>query len=362
LLGIRLRRRAATALAAALVVLLGAAGAAGASSITITRTKTVYSVGQPVPVSSPGQRPPGFALTARQAEQIAAGIPRIAAELRRHPHAYPAEYTKGTGRWQVSWFDPGGSEIAQVYLNDVTGTPTEAWTGYQVAWTMARGYPGAFGHQLNHLWIWIPLCIAFLAPFLPWPRRRRLSLLPLDLLMLLGFSVSVAFFNNADLGLSVPLAYPFLGYLLVRMLLLVRGRGRPREPLRLLVPVGWLAVALIALVGFRIWMNLNDSGVIDVGYAGVIGADRVLHGKPLYGTWPSDNATGDTYGPVNYYAYIPFRAAWGWSGQPRRRLRPRPRRRPVAILSWERPTRPRPPAPLPTGTPPAGTRSSISTR
>jgi hypothetical protein len=54
--------------------------------------------------------------------------------------------------------------------------------------------------------------------------------------------------------------------------------------------------------------------VIDVGYAGVIGADKLLHGKHLYGGWPKDNANGDTYGPVAYYAYIPFRWIFGWSG------------------------------------------------
>ncbi|HSC01893.1 MAG TPA: hypothetical protein VLC49_01195, partial [Solirubrobacteraceae bacterium] len=57
-----------------------------------------------------------------------------------------------------------------------------------------------------------------------------------------------------------------------------------------------------------------NSNVIDVGYAGVIGADKLLHGKPLYGGWPKDNANGDTYGPVAYYAYVPFRWIFGWSG------------------------------------------------
>jgi hypothetical protein len=92
------------------------------------------------------------------------------------------------------------------------------------------------------------------------------------------------------------------------------GRGRPREPLRLLVPVSWLAVATVFLVGFRVGLNVTNSNVIDVGYAGVIGADKLLHGQPLYGGWPHDNAQGDTYGPVNYYAYVPFRAVFGWSG------------------------------------------------
>ena len=48
--------------------------------------------------------------------------------------------------------------------------------------------------------------------------------------MLLGFSISLAFFNHAEIGLSVPLVYPFLVYLLVRMLLLAFGKGVPRGP------------------------------------------------------------------------------------------------------------------------------------
>ena len=38
-------------------------------------------------------------------------------------------------------------EIAQVLVDDRSGRVLEAWTGYQVAWTMARGYPGAFGRR-----------------------------------------------------------------------------------------------------------------------------------------------------------------------------------------------------------------------
>ena len=90
---------------------------------------------------------------------------------------------------------------------------------------MARGYHGAFGRSVNDWFIWIPLCIVFVAPFIPW--RRRPTLLHLDLLMLLGFSISLAFFNHAKIGLSVPLVYPFLLYLLARMLALGLGKGVP---------------------------------------------------------------------------------------------------------------------------------------
>jgi hypothetical protein len=139
--------------------------------------------------------------------------------------------------------------------------------------------------------------------------------LHLDLVMLLGFSISLAFFNHAEIGLSVPLVYPFLVYLLGRLLLLASGRGRPRRALPLAVPTRWLLVAVLALVGFRVALNVIDSNVIDVGYAGVIGAHRLLHGHTLYGVWPSDNANGNTYGPLTYFAYVPFTGIFGWSGK-----------------------------------------------
>jgi hypothetical protein len=80
------------------------------------------------------------------------------------------------------------------------------------------------------------------------------------------------------------------------------------------VPASWLAVAVMFLVGFRVGLYVVNSNVFDVGYSGVIGADKLIHGHKLYGHWPKDDAQGDTYGPVSYYAYVPFRAIFGWSG------------------------------------------------
>ena len=265
-------------------------------------------------------RPPrGFRLTAAQVHVIAVRVPIVHSEVRRHPDATPYEYTLGPGQWQVSWFSAGRKrkELAVVYIDDSTGRVTEAWTGYQVAWTMARGYAGAFGRVSNALYVWLPLCALFLAPFIPWRRplqRSSWSLLHLDLVMLLGLSVSLAVFNKADIGLSVPLAYPFLVYLLGRLLALAGGHGRPRRPLALAFPARWLLVATLVLVGFRVALNVIDSNVIDVGYAGVIGSHRLLHGHALYGAWPSDNSNGNTYGPMAYFAYVPFTAIFGWSG------------------------------------------------
>jgi hypothetical protein len=81
------------------------------------------------------------------------------------------------------------------------------------------------------------------------------------------------------------------------------------------VPTVWLAVAVVFLVGFRIGLNVTSSNVIDVGYSGVIGADRLADGHHLYGAYPKDNEHGDTYGPFAYEAYVPFEQAKPWSGR-----------------------------------------------
>ncbi len=213
------------------------------------------------------------------------------------------------GNWEVGYF-AAGEEVALVLVDPQTGTVRESWTGYQIGWKMARGYSGAFGHKLNAPYVFLPLCVLFLVGLLDWRRPWRVA--SLDLLVLLGFGVSNYFFNRAEIGVSVPLQYPVLLYLLGRALWIgVRGRG---EGIRPTWPAAWLLIAALFLLGFRVGLNIADSGAIDVGYAGVVGADRITHGEPLYDNFPEDVSQGDTYGPVNYFAYVPFEVIWPWHG------------------------------------------------
>jgi hypothetical protein len=325
--------RAAARIAAAVLLLAALVGSTSAAAAELSAPTLAPSASSPVSglattstdpnalttPPSPSIPPPGHRLTSKRAIAIAERLPKIQRIRRAHRGAYPTAYTKGTTQWQVSIFTARDRrEIGQATIDDASGAVLEAWTGYQVPWTMARGYDGAFGRRVNAWYVWIPMCVLFLVPFLPNPFRRgarRPSWLHLDLLVLLGFSVSLAYFNAARIGLSTPLIYPLLGYLLIRMLLVAR-RGARATPLRLLVPVSWLAVGLVFLIGFRIGLNVTNSNVIDVGYSGVIGAHRLVHGQPLYARdWPKDDASGDTYGPVNYYAYVPFERVWPWSGK-----------------------------------------------
>jgi Glycosyltransferase family 87 len=309
-----LRAVALAALALALLAAPAAGQTVGPAKTTATST-TQTDPNAAVPVPDMTKPPTGRRLTGVQVQKIAERNPVYQREHRRHRGSYPNVYTKGPGRWQVSLWSAGKKpkELAQLYVDDQTGAVTEAWTGFQVAWTMARGYDGAFGRKVNAPWVWIPLTFLFVAAF--FDVRRPLRTLNLDVLVLAAFGVSVAFFNDAQIGISVPIVYPLLAYLLGRALWIGLRRDRPRPALHLNVPVRVLAIVLVFLVGFRVALNVTDSNVIDVGYAGVIGADRIADGTTLYGNFPKDNEHGDTYGPVNYVAYVPFEQALPWSGR-----------------------------------------------
>jgi hypothetical protein len=245
---------------------------------------------------------------ATQATKVANRDPKAVEEREKNP-GLTSSASMVDGNWEVGYF-AHGKEVALVIVDPTTGLVRESWTGYQVAWKMARGYSGAFGHKLDAPYVFLPLCALFLVGLFDWRRPRRVA--NLDLLVLLGFGISHIWFNRGEIGVSVPLQYPPLLYLLARSLWIgFRGRG---EGLRPAWPAAWLLLAALFLMGFRVGLNMADSGAIDVGYASEVGASRIAHGEPVYGNFPDDVSQGDTYGPVNYYAYVPFERIWPWSG------------------------------------------------
>ncbi len=243
-----------------------------------------------------------------EAIRIANGDAKAIEQAEKNPGLAPVA-NRIDGNWEVAYF-AAGEQVALVVVDPRSGAIRESWTGHQVAWKMARGYSGSFGHKLNSPYVFLPLCAIFLIGLLDWRRPWRLA--NLDLLVLLGFGVSHFFFNRAEIGISVPLQYPVLLYLLGRALWIgFRGGGAGLRPVW---PAAWLLVAALFLIGFRVGLNVADSGAIDVGYASVVGADRIADGEPIYGNFPDDVSQGDTYGPVNYLAYVPAELVWPWSG------------------------------------------------
>jgi hypothetical protein len=255
---------------------------------------------------------PGVAVASEvssaEAIRVADRDPKVV-ELRGEPGELSSGAAEVDGRWEVSYFD-GGERVGLVVVDSESGAVRESWTGYQVDWKMARGYEGAFGHSLNAPYVFLPLCALFLIGLVDWRRPWRLA--NLDLFVLLSFGASHFFFNRAEIGVSVPLQYPVLLYLCGRCLWIGLRGG---EGIRPVWPATWLLVAALFLIGLRVGLDVADSGVIDVGYASVVGADRIADGEPLYGEFPASVARGDTYGPANYLAYVPFEAIWPWGGE-----------------------------------------------
>ena len=278
-----------------------------------------------------------------EATSIALAQPKIARWLDRYPPdpTTSAKFRPDSQTWVVKAWSGAAGQIVLATVQDSSRQVTEAWTGPQVAWKMARGREGAFGGRtLNTWYVWVGLCLVFFVGLAD--LRRPLSLRNVDLLALLAFSVSLAFFNRGEIFTSAPLVYPPLLYLIARGLWC--GFRRREERLRPVWPVWILAVAAVFLLGFRIGLNVETPrGVIDVGYAGVIGASRIVDGQAPYGHMPirgdlkpcgqkdadgdvrdriqangrceSANDHGDTYGPVSYLGYVPAYLAFGWSGK-----------------------------------------------
>jgi hypothetical protein len=260
-------------------------------------------------------------LSEEKAIKRAAASPEVREEFTRHgPHSAEAKYEEGA--WTVRFYvDERGSiggrptekgkEIATVGVDDKTWVLDYVYTGDQVGWNLARGVRGAYGKQANYWWVWLPLALAFAAAF--WHTDKLFAIRNLDIVALLGFLVSHGFFREGVVLEAVVLWYPPLVYLLIRTLLMGFGIGEKVEktsnlPLWLLMVLAGLAAGLV--------LGLNvDSRVIDVGYAGVVGADSILEGTSPYGTMPRDVGTGDTYGPLNYLLYVPFVLMFGFSGE-----------------------------------------------
>jgi hypothetical protein len=331
-----MRRAVAAAALLLLTVVPAAAAAPPATPVYDGRGRLVQTPFTPVASKQ--------TLTEARATAVFLAAPKVKSWVARYPKASlvkEATYDDTFRDWEVKvWSGPAG-EIATGRVDDLSGVVTEAWTGPQVAWKMARGGPGSFGgKKINSLTVWLGFCAVFLLGLAD--LRRPFSLRNLDLLALLSFSVSLWYFNHGRIFVSVPLVYPGLLYLLARTVW-IGIRGRPPRTSRPLWPVWLLAAATVFVAGFKVGLNVRESNVIDVGYAGVIGAQRIAHGQSPYGHFPiedslkscgpsdregetreriqangrceSANEHGDTYGPVAYLAYLPGYAFFGWPGK-----------------------------------------------
>ena len=163
------------------------------------------------------------------------------------------------------------------------GAVTEAWTGPQVAWGMARGSPARSAARDQRPGSGARSASSSCSDSATGNGRSRSAI-----------STSSSFCrrrcrsgpSTRAVFAAVPLFYPCLVWVVLRGIRIgTQNRGTPGAPRW---PVWVLIAATIFLVGFRVGLNIERSNVIDVGYSGVIGAERIVHGQAPWGNFPQE--------------------------------------------------------------------------
>jgi hypothetical protein len=253
--------------------------------------------------SSPTAPPNGLHFNARQIEEIALQATATGRTDGRalEPKAY-FETPVSRRNWVIYYGK--APDVVEVHVSDQTGRITSVNTGMTAELDVARGV-----EVVSSTWVWVPLSLLFFFAF--FDPKRPFRLLHLDLLVLLSFGITKFLIRDGHDALFVPLTYGALGYLFVRLAVAGFRPSKRTGRLAPLMPTKVLVVLLIGLTVFRIGVNFIDSRLLDVGYAGAVGASRVWEGEALY---EANESHLDTYGPVNYLAYVPFERAFNWGG------------------------------------------------
>ena len=148
------------------------------------------------------------------------------------------------------------------------------------------------------------------------PLRRIRNL---DVAMALSLLGSVVLLQRRYVAPSVLAALPGLSYLMVRCAWVALGSARasdPGTPLLNVLPrsidasrrVRCLRLLLAAVALVFVMVGVSSPGAVDVIYAVMEGATKLVHGVLPYGHMPGDVVHGDTYPLLSYLLYMPL--AW----------------------------------------------------
>jgi Glycosyltransferase family 87 len=189
----------------------------------------------------------------------------------------------------------GGRTETQAIDYRQTGVPYGDWIAYQPA-------------------VLAVLCALFvvMAGVSPWRRLRNL-----DVAAALSLLVSVLLFQHRYMDPSVIAAVPGLVYLLVRCAGKALGARRETAPstplLAAMTPgldparrVRWLRALLVVLALVFVMVGVSSFDAVDVIYAVMEGATKIVHGVLPYGHMPPGIIHGDTYPILSYLLYTPL--------------------------------------------------------
>jgi hypothetical protein len=189
--------------------------------------------------------------------------------------------------------DRGGQVVSE--KADTMPTPYGNWVAYEPA-------------------VLIGLCLLFvlMAAVTPWRRLRNL-----DVVAALSFLPAVLLFQHRYLSASMLAAAPPMIYLLLRCGFVAFGpesHAEPARPLLLVLTPGldparrvrWLRCLLVVVAAVFVMVGVGSPDAVDVLYAAMEGATRLIHGVLPYGHLPPGVIHGDTYPILTYLLYTPL--------------------------------------------------------
>ena len=212
-----------------------------------------------------GRRPPSHGPSRRSSTGSPAtrssgsptALPKIIAERAQVPGLVPGRLharARRAGRSPTTRATSRPRRSRRSSIDDPTGAVLEQWTGYKVAWTMARGYSGRVRAQ-GQLAVDLDPAVRAVPRAVRRRWRRPLSAAATSTCSCCSRSASRSPSSTTRRSACrVPLVYPPLLYLLLRMLWSpASARARPvARRCTCNVPSAWLAVGVIFLLGFRI--------------------------------------------------------------------------------------------------------------
>jgi hypothetical protein len=208
---------------------------------------------------------------------------------------------------RVSFFE-GGQIVAQVAVRrDGVVTQGESFTARSVPYGDWIAYEPALLIGLSALFV-------LMAGVAPWRRLRNL-----DVAATLSLVAPMVLLQKRYIDASVLSAVPGLGYLLARCALMALGsapRPHPATPLLDVLSAAWdvrrrvrlLRVLAFVLALVFVMVTVASQDPVDVTYAVMEGATKLIGGLLPYGHMPGDVIHGDTYPLLSYALYTPL--AW----------------------------------------------------
>jgi hypothetical protein len=188
----------------------------------------------------------------------------------------------------------------------------------QVVSEKADTMPVPYGNWVAYqpaVLIGLSLLFVLMGAVTPWRRLRNL-----DVIAALSFLPAVLLFQHRYLSASMLAAAPPMLYLLLRCGLVAFGRERRAEPARPLLAaltpgldparrVKWLRWLFVVAALVFVMVGVGSPDAVDVLYASMEGATRLIHGVLPYGHLPPGVIHGDTYPILTYVLYTPLALA-----------------------------------------------------